>query len=282
MPNVRIVTDSTADLPPDLVSKYGITVVPLKVLFEQDVYRDGVDISLDDFYRRLVDQPSSTSQPSPAEFLEVYQSFSEQGDSIVSIHISAALSGTHQSAQLAKSMMPKADIELIDSKVTSVGLGLIVLAAAKSVQEGWNKHEVIHFVNWLVDNIRVYFMVNTLDYLQRGGRIGRAHAFLGTLLNIKPLLKLSDGLVTPHEKVRGRTKCLDRIAEIGKELSEQRGQLVYATLHGNAPKLGQELDERLFSRLGYEPEYRTRAGAVIGTHTGPGVVGVAYHPVYHK
>lgn len=282
MADVRIVTDSTVDLPPELVARYGITVVPLKVLFGQDVYRDGVDLSLDDFYRRLVQQPSSTSQPSPAEFLDVYQPFSDQGDSIVSIHISAALSGTHQSAQLAKTMMSTADIELIDSKVTSVGLGLIVIAAARAAQEGWNKHEVTHFVNWLVDNVRVYFMVDTLDYLQRGGRIGRASAFLGTLLNIKPLLTLSDGLVTPHEKIRGRNKCLDRIAEITKEFSEQRGQLVYSTLHGNAPQLRQELEERLVGRLGYEPEYRTRAGAVIGTHTGPGVVGVAFHPVYNK
>lgn len=282
MSRIQIVTDSTADLPPALVSEYGIEIVPLKVLFEQDVYRDGVDLSIDEFYKKLEGQPSSTSQPSPAEFVSAYNPYAEQGDTIISIHISAALSGTYQSAVLAKSMMPKADIEVVDSKLTSIGLGLIVIAAARAAADGKNKEEILHLVNWLIDNTRVYFMVDTLDYLQRGGRIGRASAFVGTLLKIKPLLKLQDGLVAPHEKVRGRAKCLDRIADIAKEYSDRHGGLVYSWLHGNAPALGDNLRDKLVSRLGYEAEFSSRAGAVIGTHAGPSVVGTAFHPVYKR
>lgn len=282
MSRVQIVTDSTADLPPDMVSAYGIKIVPLRVLFEQDVYRDGVDLSLDEFYHRLKTQPSSTSQPSPAEFVKVYRPLADQGASIISIHISAALSGTHQSALLAKSMLPEADIEVIDSRVTSIGLGLIALAAARAAADGKDKEEILLLIDWLLEHTRVYFMVDTLDYLQRGGRIGRASALLGTLLKIKPLLKLADGVVTPHERVRGRTKCLNRIADIAGTFREQHGDLSYAWLHGDAPALGDVLRDKLRDRLGHAAVFPSRAGAIIGTHVGPSLVGTAFHPAYKK
>lgn len=282
MSRIQIVTDSTADVPPALVSAYGIKIVPLRILFEQDAYRDGVDLSLNDFYSRLKLQPSSTSQPSPGAFADIYRPHVAQQDTVISIHISAAMSGTYQSAVLAKSMFPGADIKVIDSRLTSIGLGLIVVAAARAAADGKTKGEILHLINWLTDHTRVYFMVDTLDYLQRGGRIGPASAFLGTLLKIKPLLKLQDGVVTPHERVRGRRKCLNRIAGIAGAYREQHGELVYAWLHGDAPVLGSDLRDKLFSRLGCEAVFASRAGAVIGTHTGPSVVGAAFHPAYRE
>jgi|Deesub1362A_J573_1020465.scaffolds.fasta_scaffold00347_25 DegV family protein with EDD domain len=277
MGRIRIVTDSTADLPSELVARYDITVVPLKIIFSDDeVYRDGIDLTLDRFYARLAELPASTSQPSPAEFLEVYKPWAEQGDQIISIHISSALSGTVHSAQAARSLLPDASIAVIDSKGASIPLGLAVLAAARAARAGRTQEEVLEVVDTVLATTRTYFMVDTLEYLQRGGRIGKAQAFLGTLLNIKPILTLNDGLVCPFEKVRGRAKGLDRLATLLAEAVGDR-RLVYGIVHGNAPGLFAQLKTKLTARVGFGPSLVSRVGGVVGTHVGPGVVGFTCH-----
>ncbi|MFZ5898723.1 MAG: DegV family protein [Bacillota bacterium] len=275
---VHIVTDSTADIPPELVTQHNITVVPLKVLFGEEVFRDGVDISIDAFYERLVKEKSTTSQPSPGDFLEVYSRLTENGDSVISIHISAALSGTMQSARLARSMLPDRNIETVDSRLTSIALGMIVLEAARAAEAGLDHEVVSDLVHRLMESTEVYFMVDTLEYLHRGGRIGKAQALLGTLLNLKPVLQLKDGIVQPFEKVRGRAKALDTVVRTAVFASNKYGPLNYTILHGNVPEIARELEEKLVTQLGYEPYLVCRVGAVIGTHTGPGVAGLVFYP----
>ncbi len=278
MSKIRIVTDSTADLPADLVARYDITVVPLKIIFSnEEVYRDTVDITLDRFYERLAQSPAFTSQPSPADFLEVYKPWAEAGDQIISIHISAKLSGTVHSAQAARTLLPEASIDVIDSKAASAPLGMAVLAAARAAQSGRTRDEILTMLEHLLAGTRTFFMVDTLDYLQRGGRIGKAQALLGTLLHIKPLLTLENGTVCPFEKVRGRAKGLERLAAVLAEAAAGQ-RLEYAIVHGNTPELFAQLKDKLAARVGFGPRLESRVGGIVGTHTGPGVVGFSFHP----
>lgn len=275
--SVQIVTDSTADIPAELARQHGITVVPLKVIFsDEEFYRDGIDLTTEQFFTRLEQLPASTSQPSPAEFLEVYRPLAEQGLDIISVHISAALSGTVHSAQAARALLPDASIEVIDSKVTSVPLGMAALAAARAVEAGKDRAEVLELLNAILSSTGIYFMVDTLEYLQRGGRIGRAQGLLGTLLNIKPILMLKDGQVTPFDKVRGRAKGLERLAGVLDEAAKQ-GPVKYGITHGNTPELFAQLEEKLTARAGFGPDLSCRVGGVIGAHVGPSVIGFSFH-----
>ncbi|MEW6457866.1 MAG: DegV family protein [Bacillota bacterium] len=277
MKSVHIVTDSTADIPAELAERHEITVVPLKVIFsDEEFYRDGIDLTPEQFFVRLAELPASTSQPSPAEFLDVYRPLAEQGRDIISVHISAALSGTVHSAQAARALLPDASVEVIDSKVTSIPLGMAVLAAARAAQAGLGRAEILELLNSILDSTGVYFMVDTLEYLQRGGRIGRAQGLLGTLLNIKPILMLKDGLVTPLDKVRGRAKGLERLAGVLEEAARQ-GPIKYGITHGNTPELFARLEEKLTTRVGFAPDLSCRVGGVIGAHVGPSVIGFSFH-----
>jgi len=180
MNRVHIVTDSTADLPAEFIREYGITVVPLKVIFSGcEPLLDSVDINTEQFYRRLVEnrELSVTSQPTPAEFASAYSRLSADGGSIISIHISSSMSGTCQSARMAKDMVPGADIEVIDSKLVSMGLGLVVLEAAAAARAGKSKEEILDIVNKSISKTQVFFIVDSFDNLVRGGRIGKAQAF---------------------------------------------------------------------------------------------------------
>lgn len=277
---VRIVTDSTADLPKELAAKYEITVVPLKVIFNgEESFKDGVDIETEEFYRRQVERReiSTTSQPTPAEFASAYSRLAAGGDSILSIHISSGLSGTYQSARLAEEMVPGADIRVIDSKVTSMGLGLIVLEAARAAAEGKSKEDILEIVNDRISKINVFFIVDTLEYLMRGGRIGKAQAFLGTILNIKPLLYLKDGLVQPYEKVRGKAKAIERLAQIVEEKVGKQ-KIKCSLVHGMDPAGVEQLRQKITSRLNCDEPVVSKLGAVVGTHVGPGVLGIVFIP----
>ncbi|MSQ41071.1 MAG: DegV family protein, partial [Dehalococcoidia bacterium] len=188
---VHIVTDSTADLPREVVQRLGITVVPLNLHFSTQVYRDGVDIQAEEFYRRLVtaNPLPTTSQPAVGAFVECYQALADTGEPVVSIHVASKLSGTYNSAFQAREQVGTSMfIEVVDSQTASMGLGLIVLAAAEAAAAGASLEEVLHATREAVARTRVLFMVDTLEYLQRGGRIGKAQAFLGSVLNIKPIL----------------------------------------------------------------------------------------------
>lgn len=276
---IRIVTDSTADLNPDLYSKNNIEVVPLKVLFGQQVFRDGVDISPTDFYNRLIstDDLPSTSQPSPGDFLKVYQKLLDDGaETIISIHISSKLSGTAQTAQVAANMLPDADITVIDSQYVHGALGLIVLAAAKAAARGCSKEEVLSLVQDLMGKMEVYFIVDTLEYLQRGGRIGKAEALLGSVLNIKPILTVKEGIIQPFAKVRGKNKAINKMIEAAVQKSGGR-KVVGCFLHASDPTGLLQVKEKAFANLNIAEYITIQVGPVVGTHVGPGTVGFIFY-----
>lgn len=277
---IRIVTDSTSDLTPALLQEYGVEdvvhIVPLTVHFGDEEFRDGVDLARDTFFEMLktrAEMPRS-SQPSPAAFAEAYQQASNPGDTVLSIHISGKLSGTHQSAALAARQFQDRDVEVIDTRSVSLGLGLMVLAAAKEAKEGKSKEEILAQLRRRIAAVRIYFVVDTLEYLQKNGRIGKAQAFVGGLLNVKPLLSLEDGVVSPVEKVRGKAKAKERMIERVLETVPPGSVEMGAILHAAAAEEGAEIAARLSERYGDVKFHVEELGPTVGTHAGPGTVGV--------
>lgn len=284
MSKVRVVTDSTADLPRELLEQLKIAVVPLKIIVDGETYRDGVDLTPKEFFQRLpfTKELPSTSQPSPGDFVATYERLRDEGaEKIICIHLSGGLSGAVGAARLAGNLVDGVEIEVIDSYSASVGLGLIVLSAARAAQNGATGDEVVALVNNLVQKVQVYFVLDTLEYLQKGGRIGRAEAFLGSLLNIKPILSLVDGIITPVDKVRGQSKAIERTIELIKQSSGGK-RLEVAMVHANNFSDVMRLHERVVS------EFKccelceliiSEVSPVLGTHVGPGLVGIGFYPI---
>jgi len=272
---VRIVTDSTADLTPEQQRAAGITVVPLNVHFGDEVFRDHVDLSTDEFFRRLKASPQlpRTSQPSVGAFEEAYRSLRQGGDEIVSVHLSSKVSGTYNSALMAAQSVGEGKIDVVDSLSTSMALGFIALEGAKLARAGRDRQAVAECLRGLVPKARVICVVDTLTYLERGGRIGKARALLGSLLNVKPILQLKDGEVVPLGRARGRPQALNRLVE----LLERDGKVrQLAIMHGAAQTDAEQLRERVASSYPGVDIQLTEIGAVLGTHTGPGVIGFTY------
>jgi DegV family protein with EDD domain len=272
---VRIVTDSTADLAEAQQRAAGITVVPLNVRFGDQVFRDHVDLSGDDFFARLKTSPQlpKTSQPAVGAFEEVFRRYRDAGDDVVAVLISGKVSGTVGAASTAARSVDGEHIDVIDSFTTSMALGFLAIEAARLAKTGADRKLVAELVRELVPRARVLAAVDTLTYLEKGGRIGRARALLGSLLNVKPLITLQDGEVAPLGRARGRPQAIDRLVE----LLQRDGKLSHlAVLHGGAPTDAQRLKERV---AGNYPELEipiAETGAVIGTYTGPGVIGFTY------
>lgn len=282
MSPIRIVTDSTSDIPKELREALDIEMVPLKVHFGDETYLDSVTIDAEQFYRLLSQAPSlpKTSQPSPVEFLEVYRKLvlKEPGVQIISIHLSSTFSGTYQSAGLAKSLLEEnADITLVDSRTATYGIGLMVVAAAKAAREGKSKDDILKRMEELRSKTSLYFLVDTLEYLHKGGRIGKASAVLGNLLNIKPILSIDeDGEVHSVDKVRGTKRAMTRIVELLKE--RHSGPVRVTVAHAAAPELAEVLSARIREEFQVEDLMYTTIGPVIGAHVGGGTVGVFMVP----
>jgi DegV family protein with EDD domain len=279
MAGIKIATDSTADLPLALIKEYNIAVIPLKVFFGKDVYREGIDITPSEFFGKLAayDQLPATSQPSPGEFQNFYEDLTKDGSAVISIHISSLMSGTSQSALIAKSCLPDKDITIIDSKQVSMALGIVVLAAARAAKAGKRKEEIIDIVHTMIEKVQTYFVVDTLEYLEKGGRIGKAVAFLGTMLNIKPVLTIEDGLIAPCEKIRGKGKALEHIIGIAKDYTEKHGQLHSVILHGNVLNETVKFHQRVSEELKCPEIIIGDIGAVVGTHAGPGIIALFFY-----
>ncbi|WP_332630706.1 DegV family protein [Halalkalibacter flavus] len=279
MPNVKIVTDSTADIPADLAEQLGITVVPLNVIFsETESYEDGVTLKADEFYKKVKASNTipSTSQPTPYQFEEVYRSLLNDGESkIISIHISSKMSGTYQAATIAKQSMEEDEaIHVIDSKRASYGIGIIVIEIAKLAKEGHSLEQCQARLDELLHDTNLFFMVDTLEYLQKNGRIGKASAVLGSMLKIKPILSLTDeGEVYPFEKARGQKKAMNRIIEILKE-KYGSAPVHVGISHAVNETLAEEMVERIKAEFVVESDVITSIGAVIGAHVGPGTVSI--------
>lgn len=283
MPEKRlaIVTDSTADIPLEVQKELGIEVVPLNVIFGDVNYKDGQDIESQSFFEML--QKSTvhprTSQPSPGDFKAVYEKLAPLHDEIISIHISSALSGTYQSAVMAAEMLEGVNITIMDSRSASLGLGLAVIAAARARNAGKSRDEVVAMVERMVKQQVLMISVETLEYLQRNGRIGKASALLGSLLNVHPVLRLDDGVITSHAKIRGKMqKVLHSMVESAGEFVPHGLHVHVAIVHGNCPERVEELRVLLNDCYKIDSLVTSVIGPVIGVHVGPGAIGLIVVP----
>ncbi|MCS7275824.1 MAG: DegV family protein [Dehalococcoidia bacterium] len=272
---VKIVTDSTADLPPELVRELDIAVVPLTVVFGDRAYKEGIDIDHDTFYRLLQESKTlpTTSAPSVGEMLQAYEEVLQEADELVCIHISSKLSATYNNACRAAEALRErgARIEVVDSLSVSMGMGFIVLAAARAARGGASMEQVLAIARHCVDRVRLYFVLDTLEYLRRGGRIGRARAFLGSLLHVKPILSLRDGEVHPEGRVRTRQQARERLLQLALATPRIKEMAIgYTTDRAEA----EALLERVRPMLSHAQPYLVRIGPVVGTHAGPGLLGV--------
>jgi len=274
---VAIVTDSTADLPAQLTKSRGITVVPLTLSFEGRSLLDGVDIRPSEFYRKLPNATThpTTSQPSAGRFAETFAALLEHHDEIVSVHISEKLSGTYASAVQGAEMTDPKRVRVVDSELVSMSLGLLTLAAAETAARGADAGAVVERILAMRQRVHTYFSVATLEFLRRGGRIGRASAMLGSVLQVKPVLCIRDGQVTPLERVRTFERALNRIVELTREVDDGKGLCVivgHADAEADAQRVARDL-EPVCETLMIQP-----LGPVVGAHAGPGVVGVGCYP----
>ena len=281
MNKVAVVTDSTACIPDELLKGYPIHCIPLQVIWGEDTYRDGIDITSEEFYTRLktTDILPSTSQPSPAAFEHIYRRLLDEGFDIISIHISSKLSGTCDSAIQAKENIKSDRIIMIDSLTSGMALGFEALEIARAAHNGSNLKDCVMLANKTVKNTGVLFAVKTLDFLHRGGRIGGASAFLGTALGLKPILEVKEGKIEAIGKIRTMAKAMDRVIDIMVERVGNRRPLRISTLHANAPLEAEQLLQKTCERFNprdIAEAFSSGLSPVVGTHTGPGTVGLTY------
>jgi DegV family protein with EDD domain len=284
MGTVKVVTDGTSSLTPEMGQEHDLTVVPLYVMFGEQTYVDGVDLSSAEFYRLLRSSPQlpTTSQPTAEDFIKAYTAVWEsmpegEGNTIVSVHASLKMSATVNSARAAAKRLPEMDIRIIDSQSISMGLGLIAIAAARAAKEGQSADEIVQLVEKLIEDIQVVFTVETLEYLHKGGRIGGASALIGSLLNIKPILVLDGGRVEPLEKQRSRKRAVRRVLELVAEGVADSTCVHAAVLHCDAPEAAQEVVDQVADKFTCVELFAAETGPTIGTHAGPGTVGVAFY-----
>ncbi|MCB0118825.1 MAG: DegV family protein [Anaerolineales bacterium] len=280
MSKFAIVTDSTAYIPPELTQKHGITVTPQILIWDDQTFRDGVDIQPVEFYTRLKGAKvmPSTSQVSPATMQEVFQGFVDKDMPVLGIFISSKLSGTLQSAKQAKEMMGSAGekVALVDSQSTAMALGFQALAAARAMEAGASLEECAAVAEKAHERTGVFFAVDTLEFLHRGGRIGGAQRFIGSALNLKPILAVQEGKVEGVERIRTKSKAHDRILELVSEQVKGKSNVRIATLHANAADDAKSLLDRANASLSPAETLFTEVSPVVGTHAGPGTVGLAY------
>ena len=273
---VRIITDSTADLPPQVAAEFSIRVMPLYVHFGNQVYRDGIDLTAEDFYPKLVANKSlpTTSTVAPVEFAQICDELSKDTDEILAITLSSKLSATYDVALQGRELRKdkKCRVEVLDSKLFSMALGLVVIGAAKRAKEGVGLDSVVEFAKGLYSRIHVRMAFDTLEYVRKGGRIGAAEAFMGRMLDVKPILTLKDGMATPVVRRRTRAKAIEYLRKFAAGFDNIAELAVaYTTKPEDALGLVNDLDD-VFPK---ERTYLSVIGPVLGTHLGPGALGIA-------
>ncbi|VAW34132.1 DegV family protein [hydrothermal vent metagenome] len=276
---VAIVVDSTAYIPPALVAQYNIHVIPQILNWEGSSLRDDIDIKPDAFYARLATakEMPTTSQPSAGEFHEFFSKVAETADSIVAILISKSLSGTQASAQAAAGMMEDYPIEIVDSQSSTMGLGYMVLTAARAIENGADYKTAAEVARALVADMRVLFVVDTLEFLHRGGRIGGAQRFIGSMLSIKPILNLVDGKIEPLASVRTKKKALAHLLNVAETEMAGKSNIKAAVMHAAAANDAQKLHDQLKQKLNPTELHIVELSPVIGAHVGPLALGLVYY-----
>jgi DegV family protein with EDD domain len=278
MSDIAIITDSLASIPDNLIKQYGIDVALQVLIWGEETLLDGVDITAQQFYERLAidDVIPTTSQATAAAFMKLYEPHVAKGTPILVIVVSDVLSGTLQSAEQAKRSFPDAVIEIVDSKYVSMAQGYQVLAAARAAADGMSFDDVVKLARRAPDHVGVLFVVDTLEFLHRGGRIGGAKRLVGTALKIKPVLHMLDGAVATLESVRTKRKAKARLLDLLEEEFAGKENIRLAGLHANAEEEGLALLEAMQQRCEAVESHMTIVCPVIGTHVGPGTVGMAY------
>jgi len=280
MSKIAVVTDSTTYMPAELATKYNIAIAPQVLIWEDKTYKDGVDITSQDFFTRLKSAKvmPTTSQVSVISFQEIFQDLVSKDYEVLAVLVSSKLSGTVQSAIQAKELLGSASekIHVVDSQSVAMALGFQALAVARALESGATLKDAIKLAEHAHESTGVFFAVDTLEFLHRGGRIGGAQRFLGTMLNMKPILAIQDGRVEGIERIRTKTKAIDRVLEMVFEKTKGKSPIRLATLHANAADEAKALLERATKELNPVETIFTEVSPTVGTHAGPGTVGLAY------
>ncbi|MCL5950694.1 MAG: DegV family protein [Chloroflexi bacterium] len=277
MPPVKILTDSTADLPPDVARRLDITVLPITIHVGKKSFRDGIDITAEDFFHQLetASIPATISAPTQRDFEKAFAELTKKSNDIVAIHASSKLSQTFRVAtRAAAPLLGRSRIVVIDSQLVSVGLGMLVTKAAQAAADGATLDEVVKLVRGLIPRIYIAFFVETLEYLEKGGRVGKAQSVLGSMLSIKPLLILEDGEIVALEKVRTRAKAIEKLVEFITEFTHIEKMVV---LHSNTPEDVSALIEQVNAILPNLDISIDHYGPVMATYLGPSAIGVVVY-----
>lgn len=275
---VAIVTDGASSLTPARGKEYVLHVAPVYVTFNEQTYLSGVNLDAAEFYRLLRANKNLpiTAQPTAQDFIDIYTKLAEDVDEIVTVVISHHMSATLQSALMAQEQFKTVPVHVVDSESVTLGLGMMAIAAARAAAQGQDAQQLVQLLEKIKQSMNVIFTVETLEYLQKGGRIGGATAFLGSALNIKPILYVKDGRIEPLERQRTRKRSVARVLELVEERAGS-SEIHAAILHCDAPEEARELGEQLEARCHCAELVTMDAGPVIGTHAGPGTLGVAFY-----
>lgn len=276
MRGIKIVVDSCCDLPKAILERFDIKMVPVNINIGERSYEDGVDMTRENLYRKMVEEGivPTTSAPAPGKFVEVYRELAKRANSILSIHITSKLSAVYQAAVLARSMVPEIDVRVIDSLSASMGTGFLALAAARAIEAGKTMQEILAIIEDIKARMNVFAALSTLKYLRLSGRVGSLQGMLASLLDIKPILTIRDGLAEALGAVRTRGRSLDRLVELAKEAVGEAKPVNVAIVHAYALKEAQQLKERIEAVLKCKEIFVVEITPALAVHAGPGVVGV--------
>ena len=277
---VAIVTDGASSLTPAMGKEYGLDVAPVYVTFNGETYLSGVNLDAAEFYRllRANKKLPTTAQPTAQDFIDIYTKLAKEVDEIVTVVISHQMSATLQSALMAQEQFTTVPVHVVDSESVTLGLGMMAIAAARAAAQGQDAQQVVQLLEKIKQSMNVIFTVETLEYLQKGGRIGGATAFLGSALSIKPILYIKNGRIEPLERVRTRKRAIARLLELVEE-KVGASEAHFAVLHCEADEEARELGEQVKAKFNCAELVIAEAGPVIGTHAGPGTLGLGFYPV---
>ena len=279
MKAIQLITDSMTDIPRSLAEKHGIKIVPLTIFFGEEAYLDGVELTSEAFYQRLSQSETlpSTSQVTPAAFQAVFEEALAAGKQVLCINASSKASGTHQSALIAKKAIGSPDIRVVDTMGLSMGAGLTVLETARRLELGATLDEAADFAASFASHVTHLFTVDTVKYLQKGGRINPGKALMANILNIKPILTVSDGLVDPLDKVRGSKKVIEKMLELAQQHQPDFSGKTMVIAHSNVPERAAALQQEVLETLKPKEIIIAEIGCTIGTHTGQGTLALFFH-----
>ncbi|OEF99508.1 fatty acid-binding protein DegV [Vulcanibacillus modesticaldus] len=279
MARVAVVTDSTSYLSKETIEKYGIYVVPLTVNFGLESYREGFDLSAEAFYEQLkaVKDLPTTSQPAIGEFVELYEKLAREYDAAIAIHLSSGISGTYNTSLTAANMVDGIEVAVIDSEISCYPLGFMAIEAAEMANAGKSLAEIKERIEWLVKNMRGYFIVDDLSHLHRGGRLNTAELIVGSMLKIKPIIHFNDKKLKPFEKIRTKKKALDRIFQLLDKDVKEASLIKCTIVQANVREEAEEIMEMIHKRYPNVEANISTLGPVIGTHVGEGMIGIGWY-----